>query len=61
MYNIPKESKEQKNKQIFGDPELIKWLNKEIKLYPGIIDLEKQFQNWFYFQEVLLKSGYPLT
>jgi len=43
MYKITKESKELKNKQVFGDPELIKWLNKEIKLYPGIIDLEKQF------------------
>ncbi|CAD8061769.1 unnamed protein product [Paramecium primaurelia] len=47
-------------KSIYGDPELIRWLNKEIKLQPAILDIEKQFQNWFYFQEVLYKTGNPL-
>jgi hypothetical protein len=36
-------------KSVYGDPELIRWLNREIKLFPAIIDIEKQFQNWFYF------------
>ena len=33
----------------FGDPEIIKWLNKDIKCWPAIVDLDKQFQNWFLF------------
>lgn len=48
------------NKSIYGDPELIRWLNREIRLFPAIVDIEKQFQNWFYFQEVLLRTGNPL-
>jgi len=29
--------------------ELIEWLNKEVKLMPPIIDIDKQFANWFFF------------
>lgn len=47
-------------KTTYGDPELIRWLNKDIKLFPAILDIEKQFQNWFYFQEILYKTGNPL-
>lgn len=28
-------------KTTYGDPDLIRWLNKEIKLYPAILDIEK--------------------
>ena len=46
-----------KKQKYYGDTELIEWLNKEIRLIPPIIDIDKQFANWFFFQEIFQKTG----